>query len=122
MKKNFLRKLSIFEIVAYSFLLLLGLWGLTYACLGFSCEFIRYDSGLNKANLVIEDKFGLGFLWWGLIILGIAVVLAVIVLCIFAKRSDRDFEKAQRRAARLRKKPSEEQVVDAEIAPVDEKK
>ena len=110
---------KIFEIVAYSILGLLGLWGLVYICLGFACEFIRYDTAVAVAN----DKLNLGFLWEGLIILGVAVVAVVFVLCIYAKRSDRDFEKAQRRAARLKKNVSSSpEVVDAEVAPVSESK
>lgn len=120
-KKKFKLKLSIFEIVAYSILLLLGLWGLVYACLGFACEFINYKSAVAIANNKIHDTFGLNFLWWGLIIMGIATVLAVIILCIFAKQSDRDFDKAQRRASRLKKNNQEkpEEVVEAEVTPVE---
>lgn len=123
-RKKLLFNLSLFELVAYSILLLLGLWGLVYAALGFACEFVNYKTDLYKANKVIHSYFGLNFLWWGLIIMGIAVVLAVILLCIFAKQSDRDFEKAQRRAARLKKSvtPQPSEVVDAEVAPVEEKK
>ena len=43
----------------------------------------------------------------------VSVFAAVIVLVANAKKSDRDFEKAQRRAARLKKKPD---VVDAETS------
>ena len=124
MKKKLRIKLSIFEMIAYSILLLLGLWGLVYACLGFACEFINYKTDVYKANQIIHSTFGLNFLWWGLIIMGIAVVLAVIILCSYAKRSDRDYEKAQRRAARVKKSFVQEnqQVVDAEVAPVVEEK
>ena len=108
--------LSIFEIIAYSLLLLMGLWALTYIGLGIACEFIRYDTGVAAAN----DKLNLGFLWEGLIILGATALGAVVVLLIHAKRSDRDFEKAQR-AARLKKNPTQE-VVEAEVAPVEDKK
>lgn len=107
--------LSIFEIVAYSILTLLGLWGLTYVALGVSCEFISYKSELFKVN----ESFGaLGFLYQGLIISGVALVVAVIILLIHAKQSDRDYEKAQRRAARLAKDTTP--VVDVEAKPVEE--
>ncbi|MBO6280880.1 MAG: hypothetical protein J6M95_04840 [Bacilli bacterium] len=109
--------LSIFEIVAYSILGLLGLWGLIYIALGVSCEFIKHNSDLAIAN----NKLGtLGFLYQGFIILGVAVVATTIVLLIFAKTSDRDYEKAQRRAARLSK--DNKQVVDVESTPVEETK
>ena len=123
MKKKKILHLSIIELVSYSALLLLGLWGLVYAILGFSCEFINYKSAVYVANTNIHNTFGLNFLYWGLIIMGIAVVLAVTLLCIFAKQSDRDYEKAQRRAARVKKSFSEEpQVVDAEVTPIKENK
>ena len=109
--------LTVFEIIAYTILLLLGLWALTYISLGIACQFIRYDTVLAEANA----KLNLGFLWEGLIILGATVIAAVTVLLIFAKRADRDFEKAQRRAARIKKAPTVE-VVDAEVAPVKEQK
>ena len=110
--------LSIFEIVAYTLLLLMGLWALTYIALGIACEFIRYDTGVAEANA----KLNLGFLWEGLIILGATVVAVVTVLLINAKKSDRDFEKAQRRAQRLIKKNPTPEVVEAEVAPIEEKK
>ena len=106
--------LSIFEIVAYSVLGLLGLWGLVYIALGVSCEFISYKSELYVTNQSFGD---LGFLYQGFIIAGVALVVAVIVLLINAKQSDRDYEKAQRRAARLAK--DNNPVVDAEATPVE---
>ena len=114
-----LKKLSLFEIIAYSVLLLVGLWGLVYVCLGIAVEFVSTKTGVAKADAVLVDTFKIGFLWSGLIIMGAATVVAAIVLLVNAKKSDRDFEKAQRRAARLKKKP---EVVDAETAPVEEKK
>ena len=106
-----LKNLSKFEIVAYSILLALGLWGFVYTILGFACEFLSSKSGLREANTFIKNLFGTGFLACGLIVLGVSVAAAVVVLLVNAKKSDRDFEKAQRRAARLKKKPDEE-VVD----------
>jgi len=99
---------SIFEIVAYSILAALGLWGLTYIVLGVVVEFITFKDDLYIAN---QSLGTLGFLYQGFIILAVAVVAAVIVLLIHAKTSDRDYEKAQRRAARLAKNDN---VIDAE--------
>ena len=115
MKK--LKKLSLFEIIAYCVLLLVGLWGLVYICLGVAVEFISTKTAVAKADAVLVSTFKIGFLWSGLIILGSAVVVAAIILLINAKKSDRDFEKAQRRAARLKKK---DDVVDVESTPVEE--
>ena len=117
MKKKIHLKLSIFELVSYSLLLLLGLWGLVYICLGIASSFIGYKTAVYKANEIIGSTFGLGFLYWGIIILAISVAIAVIILLANAKKSDRDYEKAQRRAQRLKKQVS---VVDAESTPVNE--
>ena len=110
--------LTVFEIIAYTLLILLGFWALTYIALGIACEFLNYKTAVREA----DAKLNLGFLWEGLIILGATVLGAVTVLLINAKRTDRDFEKAQRRAARLNKKAPTPEVVEAEVAPVEEKK
>ena len=108
--------LSIFEIVAYSILALLALWGLVYIILGFTCEFISTKSDLYKANA----NFGtLGFLYQGFIILASSAVVAVIILLIHAKTSDREYEKQQRRALRLAK---DNVVVDVEATSTEEDK
>lgn len=107
MKK--LKQLSIIEIIMYSILILLGLWGFIYLILGFICEFLNIHSGLRYADNYIRNVFGTGFLVCGLIVLGVSVAASVVVLLLNAKKSDRDYEKAQRRAARLKKKP---EVVD----------
>ena len=104
--------LSIFEIVAYSILTLLGLWGLTYVVLGVVVEFLTFKDALYKTN---EALGSLGFLYQGFIIIAVAVVVSVVILLINAKSSDRDYEKAQRRAARLAK---DNNVVDAEATEV----
>ena len=111
--------ISVFEIVWYSLTGAVGVWGLTYVVLGLVAQFYpgtNSNNPLKKASDVIAENFGLGFLYWGLIILGIAVVAAVAVLCINAKTADREVEKATRRAARLAQveTPAPE-VIDAEV-------
>ena len=105
--------ISIFELIAYSVLGLLGIWGLVYISLGVACEFVSpVKSDLYKTNA----SFGaLSFLVQGFIILGVAAVVTVVILLIHAKVSDRDYEKAQRRAARLAK---DNNVIDAEATEV----
>ena len=110
--------ISIFELVVYTLSGLMGLWGLTYIALGVTCEFINYKTDLAVADAYLKGGTGnMGFLFQGFLVLGIAVLVAVVVLLINAKKSDRDFEKAQRRAARLSK---ENNVVDVEAQPVEE--
>lgn len=112
--------LTLFEIIAYSVLGLLGIWGLVYIALGVSCEFVRYDSDLAVANSSLKSSTaGMGFLAQGFLIAGIALVVAVVILLIHAKNSDRDYEKQQRRAARLAKGNSQVIDVEAEEKPAE---
>lgn len=120
-----------FEFVWYILCGLVGIWGLTYIVLGLVAENLPItseDKGLVKVSGDFAKTFGLDFLGWGLIILAIAGVLAVIVLLIFSNKVDRDYEKNVRRAARLAQLEAEEekeeaetaQVIDAEVEPVKE--
>ena len=73
----------------------------------------------------IAKLFGLGFFGWGLIIFSIGAVIAIVVLLIYARNTDRDYEKAQRRAARLarnRVTPAENETQQVVDVPVDEPK
>ena len=130
-KKKF--PLHPFELVWYILCGLVGIWGLTYIVLGLveqNLPISTENSELTKANLVIVEKFKLGFLAWGLIILAIAAVAIVVVLLIFSAKVDRDYEKNVRRAQRLAQLEEEElkeeaaeeqqQIVDAEVEPVEE--
>ena len=108
---------SIVELVIYSLAGLLGIWGLVYIALGVSCVYIDYKSALYEADLHLKETTGqLGFLLQGIIILASAVLVLVVTLLITAKKSDREFEKAQRRAARLAKGNAP---VDVEATPVE---
>lgn len=121
-----------FELVWYVLTGLVGAWGLTYIVLGLVAQNLPItseDKGLVKVNGDFTKTFKLDFLGWGLIILAIAAVAAVLVLLLFSNKVDRDFEKNVRRAQRLaqmeaeeaKEEANEEQVVDAEIEPVKEK-
>lgn len=123
MKKQ--RKISIFEIVWYAITGGVAIWGLVYVILGLVHAFYPStlsNNPLNEANEQMIANFGLGYLYWGLIILAIGVVAAIVVLCIYAKTTDREAEKANRRAARLAaaNEASKPEVVDAEVAPAAE--
>lgn len=100
-----------FEIVWYSLTGLVGIWGLTYIVLGLVAENLpitKEDKGLVKANGAFQKTFGLDFFGWGLIILAIAAVAAVIVLLLYSNKVDRDYEKNVRRAQRLAQLEAEE--------------
>ena len=82
----------------------MGLWGLTYIVLGLVAENLPVTADENafvQANASFASTFGLDWLGWGLIILGIAAVAAVVVLLALAGKSDREYEKNTRRAQRL---------------------
>lgn len=124
-----------FELIWYILVGLVGIWGLTYIVLGTIASYLPIqseDQALVKANNKILELFKLNMLGWGLIILGIAAVAAVVVLILFSNKVDRDYEKNVRRAQRLAQLEAEEAkeesieeqkiVVDAEIQPVEEKK
>ena len=119
MKKKLKLPLSIFELVSYSLLALLGIWGLVYVILGFVCYFLPAKNELLiMNNAIAANTKGMGFMYQGFLIMGLAVVAAVIILLVNAKQSDRDYEKAQRRAARLAKDNKKEEVIDVESEPV----
>ena len=114
--------ISIFELVVYILSGLLGLWGLVYLALGFAVNFLRFDHALVIYDKSIEASSHMGLLFQGLLILACAVLVAVTILCVFAKGADREFEKEQRRkqARMSRRKPTdgnEEIVVEAESQP-----
>ena len=124
-----------FELVWYILVGLVGIWGLTYIVLGTIASYLPIqseDPDLVKANDKILELFKLDMLGWGLIILAIAAVAAVVVLILFSNKVDRDYEKNVRRAQRLAQLEAEEAkeesieeqkiVVDAEVQPVEEKK
>ena len=132
-KKKF--PLHPFELVWYILVGLVGIWGLTYIVLGTIASYLPIqseDPALVKANNKILELFKLDMLGWGLIILAIAAVAAVVVLILFSNKVDRDYEKNVRRAQRLAQLEAEEAkeesieeqkiVVDAEVEPIEEKK
>ena len=127
-KKN---KSLVGEIIAYALAGLIALWGLTYLVLGLIAENINVLSSKNdllKASNTIKKLFGMGFVGWGLTLIGIGALLAIIVLAANAKKSDREFDREARRAARRSRLQTElasttaptEEVIDVESTPVEE--
>lgn len=120
-----------FELVWYVLTGLVGAWGLTYIVLGLIAENLPVkstDEGLVEVNAQFAKTFKLDFFGWGLIILAIAAVAAVIVLLLFSNKVDRDYEKNVRRAQRMAQMEAEEarlekvEAIDAEVEPVQEEK
>lgn len=106
---------SKFELVAYIILGLLLLWGIIYMILGFACTILPFDNPLCVTDKYLKGINGLGFLTQGIIIVVVSLVVLVIVLLANAKKSDKAFEKTQRRQARISQRNSPE-IADAEMS------
>ena len=94
-------KISIFELIWYILTGGIAVWGLTFITLGVIVRNIKADTDLAKADAAWKAAMKTNYFVSGIILLVAGVILAVIVLCIFAKSADREVEKQQRRAARL---------------------
>lgn len=132
MKTSKKLKIGKFEFACYITSGVLGLWGIVEIILGGVAINLGMNEPLRKANETFRSLFGLDMIYWGIILLVIGSVIAVITLLVCAKSLDREFEKSQRRAARLGKDvKAEEPVIDAKVeeakveeipAPVEETK
>ena len=120
-KKNKL-PVSIVELVWYPICALVILWGLVYIVLGLVIKYNDITS-LTTFNADFKKLFGLDVYFWGLIIVAIGVVAAVVVMLFYAKIFDRASEREQRRSARLSAlKKDEDKVVSEQPAEVVEPK
>ena len=116
------KKNQIIEIVLYALFGALAIWGLVYIILGLLANNLpvpEAKNALKDGNAVIEANFGLGFFGWGLILFGVFAAIGAFSLIYFAKDVDKEYEKSQRRAARLKRNtPTEnkvEEVVDVKV-------
>ena len=117
------KKIKLLELVIYITFGALALWGLVYIVLGLFANNLPIpdsSNALKSADKVIAKNFGLGFFGWGLILFGVFATLEAIALIVYAKDVDKDYEKSQRRAARLKRNPTStetkaEEVIDAKV-------
>ncbi len=116
------RKLKLVELIIYITCGALALWGFTYIVLGLLANNLplpEANNPLKSADNVIKSLFGLGFFGWGLILFGVFATAAALFLIYFAKDVDKDYEKRQRRAARLQRNNindvKEPEVIDAKV-------
>ena len=116
MKKKKL-PVSIFEIIWYSICALVILWGITYVILGLVTKYNDIDA-LTKFDANFKKTFGLSLYFWGLLIVAIAVVSAVVVMLFYAKVFDKATEREARRSARLNAIKKDNKVVDEQKAEV----
>ena len=91
---------SLFEKIWYPVCAIVVLWGLVYIVLGLISRFADVDS-LDSFCDGFKKMFKLAIQFWGLIIIAIGVVAAVIVMLLYAKTYDRAADREQRRSARL---------------------
>ena len=108
--------ISIVELIWYPICALVVLWGLAYIVLGLITKYNNI-SALTTFNTNFTKLFGLSLYFWGLIIVAIGAVAAVVVMLFYAKKFDRASEREQRRSARLNALKKEEEKVVSEQQP-----
>lgn len=115
-----LKKLSFKELVLYATSAVIALVGLIFLILGVVADNLGIDSPLYKA------QGGFPWRYLGLILISIAVVFAITVLCVFAKKTDRVADREARRKQRLNAMMSDiekqEEIVVSDGKIIDEKK
>ena len=114
------KKIKLAEYIVYGTFGALALWGLVYIVLGLLANNLPIpvsQNSLKTGDDVIKSNFGLGFFGWGLILFGVFGVACALALVYFAKDVDKDFERKQRREARLKRNVEQpkEEVVDVKV-------
>ncbi len=92
------------EIALYVILILVALTGLALiicGIVGSHLDLTMDDNSIAYTESVLIGATGLGYRWWGTIILVVAAVIAAIALSSFAKKEDRDEERNARRRERM---------------------
>ena len=99
------KKLSSKELFWYVLAGLLGVTGLTFLVFGIVGD---HFPGLYEDNWIaasengwLKNWSGLGYRYWGIILLCGAAFIAIVALAVFAKEGDRDVDRERRRAQRL---------------------
>lgn len=109
------------ELITYIGCGLFILWGLTYIVLGLLAAYLPIADASNPikiADNTIRKLFGMGYFGWGLFLVGLFALIMAIVLIALARNTDKEYERQQRRAARLARIKEDNQapeVVDAEV-------
>ena len=101
MKDKFSKK----ELVGYIISGVIAMFGLVLIVLGIverNMDVVPSKNFLYQSDLRVQTALGikLSFWEWGLIFMALGVVIAVIILCIFAKKADREVDRKLRRQAR----------------------
>ncbi|MCR5492017.1 MAG: hypothetical protein K6F32_07820 [Bacilli bacterium] len=109
-----MKKLSKKEITFYVIAAVIGAIGLFSLVLGIVGEHLPVLASdnwiLTSEAAWLSNWSHMGYRFWGLILIGAAVLLTCICLTVFAREGDRDTERALRRAQRLgqAKQPTDE--------------
>ena len=99
-KKSKISKAEIFWIVIDS---IIGLAGLVFVVLGFISAYLPKKSSDNwTGETAFTEVMHMSYRLFGAVLLLGAAIIAVIFLNFFAKKSDVDSERAERRAQRLK--------------------
>ena len=101
MKDRFTKK----ELVGYSISGVIALFGLVLIVLGIverNMDVVPSKNFLLQADEKIQAalKIDLSFWEWGLIFMALGVLIAVIILCVCAKKADREVDRKLRRQQR----------------------
>ena len=99
--KNLSRKELFWYVVAS----LIGVTGLVFLAFGIAGD---HFPGLYEDNWIaasengwLKNWSGLGYRYWGIILIAAGAFIAIVALAAFAKEGDRDADRARRRAQRL---------------------
>ena len=99
-KKSKISKAEIFWVAIDS---IIGLAGLVFVVLGFISAYLPKKSSDNwTGETAFTDVMHMSYRLFGAVLLLGAAIIAVIFLNFFAKKSDVDSERAERRAQRLK--------------------
>ena len=99
-KKAKVSKAEVISIIIYS---ILGVAGLVFVVLGFISAYLPKKSSENwTGEAAFTEAMHMSYRVFGAILLVAAALIAVLCLNLFAKKSDVDNERAERRAQRLK--------------------
>ena len=116
MKKKILSRKEITWYVIAGILAFVGLVFVVFGIVGDHLPVLSSDNWvLISESAWLKNWSGMGYRYWGLILLGAGTLIAVIALVYFASSGDRDTERAARRAQRLAIESEEEPKVAEEV-------
>lgn len=112
-KNKFFASFTIKEFVAFIIALTFIAFGLTLLVLGLIDDYTNiYGSVLETPNTSMKTMMGgIGFTWFGLMVVALGVIILAFSLSLASKGEDRIKDKEARRKMRLESLNKEEQVV-----------